>query len=81
MRSVGVVRKVDELGRVVIPKEIRDRFKIEEETDIEFFVDGNKIILQKQEKFVCLLCESECEPEDKYCRHCGFELGVKKVQR
>ena len=78
MKSTGIVRKVDELGRVVIPKEIRDRFKIEEETDIEFYVDGNKIILQKQEKLVCLLCGSGCDPEDKYCRYCGFELGVSR---
>lgn len=81
MKNTGVVRKVDELGRVVIPKEIRDRFKIEEETEIEFYVDGNKIVLQKQEKYVCILCETECEPEDKYCRHCGFELGVSKFER
>lgn len=79
MKNTGIVRKVDELGRVVIPKEIRDRFKIEEETDIEFYVEGSKIILQKQKKKVCLLCESECDLEDKYCRHCGYELGISKV--
>ena len=78
-KNVGVIRKVDELGRIVIPKEIRDRFKIEEETEIEFYIDDNKIILQKQEKFVCLLCECVCDAEDKYCRHCGFELGIKRV--
>lgn len=78
MKNTGIVRKVDELGRVVIPKEIRDRFKIEEETDIEFYVDGSKIILQKQKKRVCLLCGSECEQEDKYCRNCGYELGISK---
>lgn len=79
MKSTGIVRKVDELGRVVIPKEIRDRFKIEEETDIEFYVEGRKIILQSKKKRTCLLCESECDVEDKYCRYCGFELGVEKV--
>lgn len=79
MKSTGIVRKVDELGRVVIPKEIRDRFKIEEETDIEFYIDGSKIILQKQKKTICLLCESGCDSEDKYCRHCGFELGISKI--
>lgn len=78
MKNTGVVRKVDELGRVVIPKEIRDRFKIEEETDIEFYVDGTKIILQKLKKKECLLCGNGCDIEDKYCRNCGYELGISK---
>ena len=80
MKSIGMVRKVDELGRVVIPKEIRDRFKIEEGTGIELYIDGSKIILVKQTKRTCLLCESICDPEDKYCRQCGFELGISKVK-
>lgn len=79
MKRTGIVRKVDELGRVVIPKEIRKSLKIqEEETNIEFYIEGSKIILQKQKKRVCILCESECAPEDKYCRNCGYELGISK---
>lgn len=49
MKSTGIVRKVDELGRIVIPKELRRTLNIEEGTPIEIFVDGNQIILQKYE--------------------------------
>ncbi|ADC52383.1 transcriptional pleiotropic regulator of transition state genes (plasmid) [Alkalihalophilus pseudofirmus OF4] len=47
MKSTGIVRKVDELGRVVIPKELRKVFDIHERDPMEVFVDGDKIILQK----------------------------------
>ena len=49
MKSIGIVRKVDELGRVVIPKEIRSTSGIEDGTPLEIFVDGKQIILQKYE--------------------------------
>ena len=47
MKSTGVVRKVDELGRIVLPRELRNTLDIEAKTPIEIFVDGEKIILQK----------------------------------
>lgn len=48
MKSTGVVRKVDELGRVVIPIELRRVLGIAEKKDaLEIFVDEDKIILQK----------------------------------
>lgn len=47
MKATGVVRRIDELGRLVIPKEIRKNFKIKEGDSIEFFVENNKIILEK----------------------------------
>lgn len=49
MKSTGIVRKVDELGRVVIPKELRRTMGIEEKDPLEIFVDGDKIILRKYE--------------------------------
>ena len=55
MKSTGIVRKVDELGRVVIPIELRNQFGIAEKDPIEIFVDGNSIILKKYEKS-CFLC-------------------------
>ena len=57
MKSTGIVRKVDELGRVVIPIEIRNQFNIEEKDPIEIYVDGSSIILKKYEK-TCLFCGS-----------------------
>lgn len=47
MKSTGIVRKVDELGRVVIPKELRRTIGIKEKDPIEIFIDGEQIILKK----------------------------------
>lgn len=47
MKATGVVRRIDDLGRIVIPKEIRRNFKINEGDSIEIFVDNNGIVLKK----------------------------------
>ena len=47
MKSTGIVRKVDELGRVVIPMELRNKLDISVKDPIEIFVDGSDIILRK----------------------------------
>ncbi len=47
MKATGVVRRIDDLGRIVIPKEIRRNFKINEGDSLEIFVDSNGIILKK----------------------------------
>lgn len=47
MKSTGIVRKVDELGRVVIPKETRELLFIDEGDSLEIFKDENEIILKK----------------------------------
>lgn len=47
MKSTGVVRKVDELGRVVLPIELRRNLDINEKDALEIFVDDDKIILKK----------------------------------
>ena len=55
MKSTGIVRRMDELGRVVIPIELRNQFQIAEKDPIEIFVDGSSIVLKKYEKS-CLFC-------------------------
>ncbi len=55
MKSTGIVRKVDELGRVVIPIEIRNQFEIAEKDPIEIYVDSSSIILKKYQRS-CLFC-------------------------
>lgn len=57
MKSTGIVRKVDELGRVVIPIELRRVLDIAEKDPVEIFVDNNKIILKKYET-TCVFCGS-----------------------
>ena len=55
MKSTGIVRKVDELGRVVLPIELRRNLNIEEKDALEIYVDGNTVILQKYEPD-CIFC-------------------------
>ena len=55
MRSTGIVRKVDELGRIVIPMELRTKLEIQEKDPIEIYVDGSSIVLRKVEKS-CIFC-------------------------
>lgn len=47
MKSTGIIRRIDELGRIVIPKEIRKKLKIYEGENIEIFINNEQIILQK----------------------------------
>lgn len=55
MKATGIVRKVDELGRVVIPIELRNKFDIKVKDPIEIFVDSNAIVLKKYEPN-CIFC-------------------------
>ena len=57
MKSTGVVRKVDELGRVVLPISIRQIMDINEKDSLEIFTDENKIILQKYQPS-CIFCNN-----------------------
>ncbi len=58
MKSTGILRTVDRMGRVVIPKEIRAQLDIENEKDkLEIYVDGDIIILRKYAP-ACTFCNS-----------------------
>ena len=58
MKSTGMFRRVDDLGRIVLPKELRTRLEIEEGDPLEIFLEENKIILQKYQPS-CTFCGSE----------------------
>lgn len=75
MKSTGIVRKTDELGRVVIPIELRNKLGIEEKTPIEIFTRGNEIILKKYNPFYCKNCGLAIEENDKFCKHCGIKIN------
>ncbi|SFA84514.1 transcriptional pleiotropic regulator of transition state genes [Acetitomaculum ruminis DSM 5522] len=47
MKDIGIVRKLDELGRVTIPKELRSKLSLNEKDSVSIYVDGDKIVLQK----------------------------------
>ena len=57
MKSTGIVRKIDELGRIVLPIELRRTLGIEEKDRIEIFVDGESIILRKYQP-TCIFCDN-----------------------
>ncbi len=78
MRSTGVVRKLDELGRIVLPMELRRTMGIEKGDGLEIFVDGEYILLRKYAPG-CVFCG---EAEDlvafygkMVCGKCRKELG------
>lgn len=57
MKSTGIVRKVDELGRIVLPKELRCTLDIEEKDSLEIYIDGDCIVLKKYVRG-CTFCGS-----------------------
>lgn len=58
MKSTGVIRKVDELGRIVLPVELRRSFDLEIKDSIEIYTDDDKIILKKFHHD-CIFCGKE----------------------
>ena len=57
MKSTGIVRKVDELGRIVLPIELRRTLDIEEKDSLEIYMDGPSIVLKKFQP-ACIFCDS-----------------------
>lgn len=74
MKSIGVVRKVDELGRVVIPIEVRRNLGIAEKDPLEIYVDSEKIVLKKYEP-TCVFCGEAGDIQHfrgkNVCRECA----------
>ena len=56
MKATGIIRNIDELGRIVIPKEMRKKMDIKSNQPIEIYVDDNKIILSKYSPS-CIFCD------------------------
>ena len=73
MKSTGIVRKLDELGRIVIPKELRNIKKIDSRSKIEIFVSNDGIVLKKFQTS-CILCGNEYGlltiNDNKICSEC-----------
>ena len=84
MKSTGIIRKVDELGRVVIPIEIRNKFNIVEKDPIEIYVDGSSIILKKFEPN-CIFCGNTKDLvsyKDKLvCPKCAKQISDLKPEK
>lgn len=77
MKNLGIIRRVDELGRIVIPSEVRERFNIQEKDLIEIFVQGPAIILKKVILGCCFCDNTEnlVTFKDKLiCQKCKQEI-------
>lgn len=78
MKSTGIVRKVDELGRIVIPIELRRSLDIAEKDSLEIYVDEDSIILRKYQP-ACIFCDGAhnivIHKGKNICRDCIKSLG------
>ncbi|MBE0451514.1 MAG: AbrB family transcriptional regulator [Clostridia bacterium] len=73
MKPTGVVRKMDLLGRIVIPSELREAFEIYHQTELEIIVNGNEIRLSKHKQrcYICLSTkELELFKDRQICSEC-----------
>jgi transcriptional pleiotropic regulator of transition state genes len=69
MKQLGIVRRTDDLGRVVIPKEVREILKIKENDALEMFINNDTLILKKWTPKI------ENEKEKMNCKKCGKPLS------
>ncbi len=78
MKSTGIIRRVDELGRIVLPIELRRTLDIAERDELEIYMDNDRIVLQKFEPS-CIFCESSfgliSYHGKNVCGECAKNLG------
>ena len=78
MKSTGIIRKIDHLGRIVLPIELRRHMDISEKDSLEIYVDGQNILLKKYQP-CCIFCDSADEvisvKGKNVCRACLKELA------
>lgn len=78
MKATGMVRKVDELGRIVLPIELRRTLDINTKDPLEMFVNGGDIILRKYQP-LCIFCGANEVAQFKgknVCKSCAKEIGT-----
>lgn len=77
MKSKGIVREIDKLGRIVMPVEMRNSLGIENGNKCEFFLEGNKIIIKKFQNN-CIFCGATSHittfGEKAVCKSCIDKL-------
>ena len=77
MKSTGIVRRVDELGRVVLPIELRRTLEIEERDLLEIMLEDDRIVLRKYQP-TCIFCSAEDDLTEyrgkRVCGKCLKEL-------
>lgn len=78
MKTSGIVRKIDELGRIVLPREMRARLELDPGVGVEIFFENDAITLKKYQE-TCVICGENSDLVDfknkKVCRHCIAEMS------
>jgi transcriptional pleiotropic regulator of transition state genes len=78
MKSTGIIRKVDELGRIVLPIELRRTLDIAERDELEIYMENDRIVLQKFEPS-CIFCASSRDLVNfrgkNVCQECIHNMG------
>ncbi|KYG32947.1 AbrB/MazE/SpoVT family DNA-binding domain-containing protein [Priestia endophytica] len=65
MKNTGIVKKVDQVGRVVLPKELRENLAIEKNDPLEIFIDKNQIILRKYQYHKACMITGKVSEDNK----------------
>ena len=82
MKSTGIVRKVDELGRIVLPMELRRTLEINKKDGLEIYVDSDRIVLKKYEP-ACVFCGNAGDVINykgkKVCQECLSTMTSKAI--
>ena len=83
MKSTGIVRKVDELGRIVLPIELRRTLDISTKDEVEIYVDGDSVVLKKYSP-TCIFCGNSKDvinfKDKNVCQNCVDTLMKEKIQ-
>ena len=73
MKAIGIVRKMDELGRIVLPVELRRTLDIAERDSLEIYIDGSSIVMKKYQP-ACIFCSNVNNivlfSDKRICRSC-----------
>ena len=72
MKATGIVRRLDDLGRLVIPKEIRKKYRLKEGDSIEFYTDSDRIIIQKHDHL-----SAHAEEIEIMCERCMLCIRIR----
>jgi transcriptional pleiotropic regulator of transition state genes len=81
MRSTGIVRKIDELGRIVLPSELRKILGMRHGDELAISVEGDQVILEKRHD-LCIFCGSEAAGFEfkgrRVCQRCARAVSTSK---
>lgn len=76
MKKTGIVRKIDRLGRITIPYELRKSFQLNEHDKIEFYTEDEKVVMKKYQPYGACFITGKVLPENKRYAS-GFFLSTK----